>query len=114
MDQVIGIIPVRHHDSCFPKKIYSTPLLQWTCENAQNSKVFDRLYAYIPEFLENYSQLPITSLQLAKNLQQLKILEHGYAIDVAVVEIGMFVLDTSKDLKAMEQLLVSKSKINKG
>ncbi|MCA9291636.1 MAG: 3-deoxy-manno-octulosonate cytidylyltransferase, partial [Phycisphaerales bacterium] len=42
------------------------------------------LYVYRRAFLLEYVTLPVTPLETAERLEQLRILEHGYAIAVAV------------------------------
>lgn len=44
------------------------------------------VYAYRPDFLLHYAELPRTALQLQEDLEQLKILENGYRIKVAVIQ----------------------------
>ncbi|MDP1834839.1 MAG: 3-deoxy-manno-octulosonate cytidylyltransferase [Chlamydiales bacterium] len=44
------------------------------------------VYAFRPDFLMRYAELPRTALQLREDLEQLKILEHGYRIKVAVIQ----------------------------
>ena len=44
------------------------------------------LYAYRREFLAEYVKLPPTPLEQAEALEQLRALEHGHAIQTAVVE----------------------------
>ena len=43
------------------------------------------LYAYRPAFLAAYADLEPTPLELAESLEQLRVLEHGHRIAVAVV-----------------------------
>jgi 3-deoxy-manno-octulosonate cytidylyltransferase (CMP-KDO synthetase) len=43
------------------------------------------IYAYRTQFLQQYSELPTTPLQLREDLEQLKILENGHRIKVAIV-----------------------------
>ncbi len=44
------------------------------------------LYVYRPNFLLHYHTLPPTPLQLEEDLEQLKVLEHGYRIKVAMTQ----------------------------
>ncbi|MEC7840085.1 MAG: 3-deoxy-manno-octulosonate cytidylyltransferase [Chlamydiota bacterium] len=57
------------------------------------------LYVYRRNFLLKYQQLPLTPLQKAEDLEQLKILEHGYRIRVVEVESDCVGIDTTEDLK---------------
>lgn len=63
------------------------------------------IYAYRPSFLSLYQQLPATPLQLAEDLEQLKVLEHGFRIKVALVEEMTIGVDTPQDIQKVEQWL---------
>lgn len=56
------------------------------------------IYCYRKDFLLLFNRLPPTPLQLAEDLEQLKILEHGYAIHVVEVECDSIGIDTPQDL----------------
>ena len=63
------------------------------------------LYAYRPDFLLKYGTLPMTPLQIAEDLEQLKVLEHGYKIKVTIInKVGPDV-NTPEDLIKVEQAL---------
>ena len=55
------------------------------------------VYAYRRAFLMEYSQWPPTALERAEKLEQLRALEHGCAIGVAVVERACVGIDTPQD-----------------
>lgn len=63
------------------------------------------IYAYRPEFLLTYSSLKPTPLQIAEDLEQLKALEQGYKIKVALVESHSVGVDIPEDIKKVERLL---------
>lgn len=63
------------------------------------------IYAYRPDFLLKWAKLPPTPLQQAEDLEQLKILEHGYKIHVAVVKSSSFGIDTQEDINRIEKRL---------
>ncbi len=64
------------------------------------------IYAYRTDFLLHYSDLPATPLQLAEDLEQLKILENGYRIKVAIVqEQDIPGVNTPEDIAKVEPLL---------
>ena len=63
------------------------------------------LYVYRPDFLLHYQSLSPTPLQLEEDLEQLKILEHGYRIKAAVTDHAGIGVDTPEDLKKIEQFL---------
>ncbi len=60
------------------------------------------LYAFRPQFLLQYGKLPMTPLQCAENLEQLKVLEHGYKIKVAIIKSVSVDVNTPEDLKKVE------------
>lgn len=63
------------------------------------------LYVYRPSFLLRYQALPITPLQLEEDLEQLKALEHGYRIKVAITHKPSIGVDTPEDLNKIERWL---------
>lgn len=63
------------------------------------------IYAYRRDFLLLYPQLENTPLQLAEDLEQLKVLEHGYRIATACVDEQAIGVDTPEDLVLMEQFI---------
>lgn len=66
------------------------------------------LYAYRPSFLMTYQQLPPTPLQLMEDLEQLKALEHGYRIKVAIVDYAGVDVNHPEDINKVEQWLLCK------
>lgn len=63
------------------------------------------IYGYRRDFLMHYADLEPTPLQLAEDLEQLKVLENGYRIKVAIVESSSIGVDRPEDVKQIEQLL---------
>lgn len=63
------------------------------------------LYAYRRKFLLHYNDLTPTPLQQAEDLEQLKILEHGFRIKTIIVESNSHGVDTPEDLKRAEREL---------
>jgi 3-deoxy-manno-octulosonate cytidylyltransferase (CMP-KDO synthetase) len=64
------------------------------------------LYAYRAGFLRQFAQLPPTPLEQAESLEQLRALEHGHAIQVAMTpEPFPPGIDTEEDLKRAERHL---------
>lgn len=61
------------------------------------------IYAFRRTFLPIYTKLPASPLQLAECLEQLKILENGYKIAVAVVKSSAMGINTHEDIKKMEK-----------
>ncbi|HEV8051082.1 MAG TPA: 3-deoxy-manno-octulosonate cytidylyltransferase [Parachlamydiaceae bacterium] len=63
------------------------------------------IYAYRPDFLLKYAKLPMTPLQMAEDLEQLKVLENGYKIKAAIVKSANAGVNTPEDIKKVEQEL---------
>lgn len=63
------------------------------------------LYAFRPAFLLEYPKLPPTPLQLEEDLEQLKVLEHGYRIKVAIANRFSIGVDLPEDIQKVEQWL---------
>lgn len=64
------------------------------------------IYAYHRQFLLHYTELLPTTLQLAEDLEQLKVLEHGYKIKLALVKSASIGVDNVEDIKKVELLLI--------
>ncbi len=64
------------------------------------------LYAYRRSFLRTYVSLEPTALEETEKLEQLRVLEHGYAMRVAVCEARHRGIDTPEDLAAYVNGLV--------
>ena len=66
------------------------------------------IYAYRAGFLDRYTQLPRTPLEQTESLEQLRVLEHGYAIAVRLTpEPFPPGIDTEADLARAERWLHS-------
>jgi len=63
------------------------------------------LYAYRKEFLLAYSGLTPSPAEQSEQLEQLRVLHHGYAIAVTVGDFGCIGVDTPADLARAEALL---------
>lgn len=70
------------------------------------------LYAYRTDFLFTYLHLAPTPLQLAEDLEQLKVLEHGFQIQTAIVEHLSLGVDTPEDIHKVESYLCKQNKQN--
>ena len=70
------------------------------------------LYAYRRTFLLELANLAPTPLERAERLEQLRVLEHGHRIRVAIVEAGesMIEVDTPEDLERARALLEARPK----
>lgn len=67
------------------------------------------LYAYRPSFLLTYQKLRPTPLQLAEDLEQLKVLEHGYRIKVAIINQSNIGVDTPEDISKIERWICTQN-----
>ena len=63
------------------------------------------LYAFRREFLETYTSLRPTPLELAEGLEQLRALEHGHPIHVALTAAPMIEINTPEDVVAAQAYL---------
>lgn len=63
------------------------------------------LYAYRKDVLEQITQLPQSTLELAESLEQLRWLENGYRIKVGVTDTETIGIDTPEDLAKAERFL---------
>lgn len=61
------------------------------------------LYAYRTDVLQHIHQLPQSPLELAEGLEQLRWLENGYRIKVAVTELETWAIDTPEDLERVKE-----------
>ena len=85
-----SLIPVNNRGQYSPKATYYGHL---------------GIYAFRQHFLKQYGKLPATPLQQIEELEQLKVLEHGYGIKVAIVEEFSVGVNHPEDIKKVEQYL---------
>lgn len=62
------------------------------------------MYAYRNDVLDNVTKLPQSSLELAESLEQLRWLQNGYKIKVALTDAPTFGIDTPEDLEQAKKL----------
>ena len=65
------------------------------------------LYVYRREFLLQYPKLPATPLESQECLEQLRALEHGYRIKVAVTDLVGQGVDTPEDLERVKAMMAA-------
>lgn len=75
-----------------------------------NAYVHIGLYCYRPLFLLQLLQEPSTPLQEGEDLEQLKVLEKGHRIKIAVVEEQALGVDTPQDLEKLKRYTEVNSK----
>jgi len=66
------------------------------------------IYAYQIETLKELTKLPISMLEEAEALEQLRWLENGYAIQTAITEHETVAIDTKEDLSKILKLFFNK------
>jgi 3-deoxy-manno-octulosonate cytidylyltransferase (CMP-KDO synthetase) len=62
------------------------------------------IYAYRTDILEKITNLPVSHLEKSEALEQLRWIENGYRIKVAITEYETIGIDTPEDLKKIAQL----------
>lgn len=63
------------------------------------------LYAYRKDVLRQITTLPMSSLEKAESLEQLRWLQNGYRIKVGITHIETIGIDTPQDLQRAEEFL---------
>jgi len=63
------------------------------------------IYGYRADILQQITKLPVSSLEKAESLEQLRWIENGYRIKVAETELETRAIDTPEDLKKLNHLL---------
>jgi 3-deoxy-manno-octulosonate cytidylyltransferase (CMP-KDO synthetase) len=74
--------------------------------NAGNAPVYHHLglYAFSRQFLAQYAQLTPTPLEQCEALEQLRVLEHGFSIQVCLTQQAILEINTPEDLEKAQQL----------
>ena len=63
------------------------------------------IYFYTPDFLHKYSNMPVSYLEKAEKLEQLRVLENGYNIVVPETKFDSIGIDTKEDLQKAKKIL---------
>ncbi len=66
------------------------------------------IYLYEREFLQKYVSLAPTPLEMSESLEQLRVLEHGYDIDMVQVEEDSVSVDTPEDAALVERIILER------
>ena len=69
------------------------------------------LYVYRRQFLLQLAQLAPTPLELAESLEQLRVLEHGFAIRTVETRCDSIGVDTPEDLERVRRLLMAGARV---
>jgi 3-deoxy-manno-octulosonate cytidylyltransferase (CMP-KDO synthetase) len=62
------------------------------------------IYGYQADILQQITKLPVSSLEKAESLEQLRWIENGYKIKVAETELETYAIDTPEDLEKLSEL----------
>lgn len=68
------------------------------------------IYAYHREVLREVTSLPMSTLEKAESLEQLRWLQNGYRIRVGITNVETVGIDTPEDLKRAEEFLINQEK----
>ena len=60
------------------------------------------IYGYRTDILQSITRLPISSFEKAESLEQLRWLENGYKIKIAITDIQSYGVDTPDDLEKLK------------
>lgn len=77
--------------------IRNTPEPAWTSKHTFYKHI--GMYAYRTDILEELTKLPVSSLEKAESLEQLRWLENGFRISVATSSTETIGIDTPEDLE---------------
>lgn len=66
------------------------------------------IYAYTKDFLYDYKNLPVSYLESAEKLEQLRVLEAGHKIKVIETRFNSWSVDTQEDLDFLENMISQK------
>ena len=62
------------------------------------------IYGYRADVLQQITKLPVSDLEKAESLEQLRWIENGFKIKVAETELETFAVDTPEDLKKLNSI----------
>jgi len=62
------------------------------------------IYGYRADVLQQITKLPVSSLEKAESLEQLRWIENGYRIKVSETELETYAVDTPEDLEKLSKL----------
>lgn len=60
------------------------------------------VYLFRNRFLQKFAKLPVSPLEMTESLEQLRIIENGYKLKVAVIKQDSPCVDTLEDIKRIE------------
>ncbi|MFT5169914.1 MAG: 3-deoxy-manno-octulosonate cytidylyltransferase (CMP-KDO synthetase) [Candidatus Omnitrophota bacterium] len=85
---------------------FSRSMIPYNRESIQRTS-FKHLgiYAYRKDFLMTYITMPVSGLEEAECLEQLRVLEAGYRIKTVITEMKTLGVDTPEDLEKVKQVI---------
>ncbi len=84
------------------------PIPYYRDEKGHSKQIYYRhlgLYAYTKDFLFTFRNLPVSKLEKAEKLEQLRALEHGYRIRAIETKYDTIGIDTPEDLELAKKRL---------
>lgn len=67
------------------------------------------IYGYTKDFLYTFKNMPVSYLENAEKLEQLRVLEAGYKVKVIETQFDSWGVDTEEDLQKIEKILEQNS-----
>lgn len=102
LPQVVKVVRAANGDALyFSRSLIPYPRVEGVAQYWKHLGI----YAYRPEVLASYGDLPQPSLEEAECLEQLRLLYHGYRLRVWEVETAATGVDTPEDLERVRTLL---------
>jgi 3-deoxy-manno-octulosonate cytidylyltransferase (CMP-KDO synthetase) len=91
---------------------FSRSVIPYDREGSPGGEILKHLglYAYTRRALELFHSLPPSPLERRERLEQLRLLEHGVAIQVARTPFDTVGVDTEADLRLAERLLAARAR----
>lgn len=74
-----------------------TPRSEWVYKHTCYKHV--GIYAYRSDVLDSITKLPVSALEKAESLEQLRWIENGYAIKVAITDVDSMCIDSPEDIE---------------
>lgn len=69
------------------------------------------IYGYLKDFLIDYTKMPQGFYEAQEGLEQLRVIENGYAIKVRETDAEFIGVDTPEDIKIVKSILKEKGKL---
>ena len=79
-----------------------TPKSEWIHKHVCYKHI--GIYSYRSDVLDSITKLPVSALEKAESLEQLRWIENGYAIKVAITNIDSMSIDTPEDIEKAVRL----------